>query len=231
MENSVIYETAKKLAEKLKQERPCYGGLEAAVIISDKGTHMGVTGVTVSGDELTDIPAETVCFLNMRNAGGHKASGLAVIKLEDMSFREPSAESMELMYRTSAENDSCLVCLGENESRLLSALRLGADCDSMMDGFDFDEPSAVRNVNVSAPDTTANVISGVAVEQNSPFYEKTEEVAPPEDTLSVMSEEQRQEPLKSRPPEPELTPEELLKQAKKRKSVAKSNFLFRKKHK
>ena len=30
---------------------------------------------------------------------------------------------------------------------------------------------------------------------------------------------------------PELTPEDLLKQAKKRKNVAKSNFLFRKKHK
>ena len=118
----------------------------------------------------------------------------------------------------------------------------------MMDGFDLDEAeppkpkTAQSGENVSAEktaaadktaasNTTANVISGVAVDEGNPFYESTEEVAPPEETLSVMTEEQKTNALKDPVPQPELTPEELLEQAKKRKKVAKSNFLFRKKHK
>ena len=129
-------------------------------------------------------------------------------------------DALELMFRTNTENDGCMVCLGKDESKLLSALRLGTDSGSMMDGFDFDEPA-----------TTANVISGVAIDESSPFYEKAEDVASPGETLSVMSEQQKEESLKNTTDEQTLTPEELLAQAKKRKSVAKSNFLFRKKHK
>ena len=220
MENSAIYTTAKKLAEKLKQEKPCYGGLEAAIIIGDKGTYLGVTGVNTADGKIIDVPADVAAFLNMRNSGGRNAAGLAVIKLADMSIIRPSDEALELMFRTSTENDACLVCLGEGESKLLSALRLGADSDSMMDGFDFDEPA----------DTTANVISGVAVDESNPFYESSEDVAPPEETLSAMTDEQKEDPFRN-VAEPELTPDDLLKQAKKRKGVAKSNFLFRKKHK
>ena len=231
MELSTVYRTAKELADKLKKEKPCYSGLEAAVIIGDKGTHLGVTGVDTADGRITDVPADVAAFLNFRNAGGRTAEGLAVIRLTDMSFIKPSADALELMFRTNTENDGCIVCLGEGEKKLLSALRLGADSDSMMDGFDFDEPAAASGKSPAPANTTANVISGVSVDTSNPFYEKTEDVAPPEETLSVMSEEQKAEPLKSKPAEPELTPEELLKQAKKRKSVAKSNFLFRKKHK
>ena len=231
MELKEIYNTAKELAQRLKQERPCCGGLDAAVMISDKGTVIGVTGVTLSDGKITDVPADAAAFLNLRNAGGRIVTGLAVIKLEDMSFKQPSAEALELMFRTNKENDSCLVCLGEEESRLLSALRLGTDSDSMMDGFDFDEPAPETPKSAAPAERSASVISGVKVDESNPFFEKTEDVAPPEQTLSVMSEEQKEQALKEPEPAPELTPEELLKQAKKRKSVAKSNFLFRKKHK
>lgn len=232
MENSVIYKTAKDLAEKLKREKPCYAGLEAAVIIGDKGTvYLGVTGVNAAGGNIVDVPADVAAFLNMRNSGGRTAAGLAVIKLGDMSFIQPSAEALELMFRTNAENDGCRVCLGAEDSKLLSALRLGADSDSMMDGFDFDGPSAESGKKASPADTTANVISGVAVDKSNPFYESTEDVAPPEETLSVMTEEDKTDVFRNMDAgQEQLTPEELLKQAKKRKSVAKSNFLFRKKH-
>lgn len=222
MENSNIYKTAKELAARLKQEKPYCGGLEAAVIIGDKGVSLGVTGVNTADGKIVDVPADVAAFLNMRNSGGRAASGLAVIKLGDMSFIRPSAEALELMFRTNTENDGCLVCLGETESKLLSALRLGEDSDSMMDGFGFDDEPA-------AGSTTANVLSGVAVDESSPFYEKAEDVAPPEETLST--EEPKEDVFKTIAANRELTPEELLKQAKKRKSVAKSNFLFRKKNK
>jgi|GEM_PF-6648054 len=221
MENSKIYSTAMEFAEKIKKEKPCYSGLDAAVIISDKGTHLGVTGVNAADGKLVEVPADVAAFLNMRNSGGRKALGLAVVKLTDMSITAPSEDTPEIMFRANTENDGCLVCLGKDESKLLSALRLGADSDSMMDGFDFDEPA----------ENTSNVISGIAVDESSPFYEKAEDVASPEETLSVMSDQQKEGALKNTTQERELTPEELLMQAKKRKSVAKSNFLFRKKHK
>jgi len=225
MEHNTIYNTARELAEKVKRERPCYSGLEASVIISDKGTFLGVTGVNAAGGQIVDVPADVTAFLNMRNSGGRIALGLAVVKLEDMSFTPPSAEALELMFRANTVNDGCLVCLGADEDRLLSALRLGTNSDSMMDGFDgFDADDASVN-------TTANVISGVAVDESNPFFERSETVAPPEDTLSDETKEADTDPAGNKLSEPELTAEDLLKQAKKRKSVAKSNFLFRKKHK
>ena len=138
---------------------------------------------------------------------------------------------MELMFRASTDNDSCKVCLGEKESKPLSALRIGADSRSIMEGFESDEPEEKTGTRVSSAKTTVNVISGVAVDESNPFYETAQEVAPPEETLSVMSDDQKKDALKNTNADPALTPEELLKQAKKRKSVAKSNFLFRKKHK
>lgn len=228
MDNYKVYSSARLLAEKLKKEKPCFAGLEAAVIISDKGTYLGVTGVNADDGKIVDVPADVVAFLNMRNAGARTATAIAVIKLTDMSFIQPSAEALELMFRANTENDACHVCLGQDEGKTLAALRLGADSDSFMDGFDFGEPSGGNDY--AAKNTTANVISGVAVDESNPFYEKTEEVASPEDTLSVMSEEQKEDALKNTNVERELTTEELLMQAKKRKGVAKSNFLFRKKH-
>lgn len=225
MYNSKIYSTATELAAKIKQEKPCYSGLEMAVIIGDKGTYIGVTGVNIADGKIVDVPADVAAFLNMRNSGGRTAVGLAVIKLDSMSVIPPTTEALELMFRTYTENDSCLVCLGKDESKLLSALRLGTDSDSMMDGFDFDgsETETVKK--------EANVISGIAVDESNPFYEKTADVAQPDETLSVISEEQKDDALKNMTADQELTTEELLKQAKKRKSVAKSNFMFRKKHK
>lgn len=227
MDHIILHNTAKKTAIKLKQEKPCFSGLDVAVIIGDKEKYLGVTGVNIVDGNFVDVPADVMAFLNMRNSGGRTAVGLAVIKLENMTFIPPSEEALELMFRANAANDGCLVCVGESESKLLSALRLGTDSKSLMEGFDgFDEP---ENDTVST-DTTANVISGVAVEESNPFYEKEEDLAPPEGTLSEASDEPKEDVFAAASAERELTPEELLKQAKKRKNVAKSNFLFRKKH-
>lgn len=227
MEHIILHNTAKRTALKLKQQKPCFGGLEAAIIVNDSETYLGVTGIKIVDGAFVDIPADVTAFLNMKHSGGRTAKGLAVIRLDDMTFIPPSDEVLELLFRAGIENDNCLVCVSENESKPLSALRLGTDSKSMMDGFDgFDEPDE----SSVSPDTTANVISGVAVDESNPFFEQTEDVAPPEETLSVMTEEQKEDVFANAAAERELTPDELLKQAKKRKNVAKSNFLFRKKH-
>ncbi len=231
MEHSILLNSAKELAAKVKKDRPYCSDLDMAVIISEKGTFLGVTGIDITDGKIVDVPADVEAFLHFHRSGARKAVGMAVIKLEDLSLIPPSEDVMELMFRASTENDGCTVCLGEKESKPLSVIRIGSDSRSMMDGFESDEPADKPVKGVSSADTTVNVISGVAVDESNPFYETAKEVAPPEETLSVMTDEQKKDTLKNTNADPALTPEELLKQAKKRKNVAKSNFLFRKKHK
>ena len=63
MDHSTLYNTAKELTEKVKRERPCYSGLEAAIIISDKGVFLGVTGLNTADGKIIDVPADVAAFL------------------------------------------------------------------------------------------------------------------------------------------------------------------------
>ena len=247
MAQSILFDIAKEFAEKVKKERSYYDKVDIAIIVSEKGNHAGVMGMDIVDNEIVDVPADMIAFLNMRNAGARKVIGLARMQLDNMSFILPSEKTLQLMFRLNVDNDGCLVCLGENESKPLSTLRLGNDMDVLKDGYDVDssvseprkryEDISIKSVEKSVEKvnkSTANVISGVEVDTSSPFYEKAENIAPPESTLSVVTEEDSSddgsEILLSISNEEELSAEELLKQAKKRKDIAKSNFLFRKKH-
>lgn len=222
MENKILFTTATGLAEKIKLEKPYCKELDAAIVLGNRDTYVGVTGINVTNNDVVDVPADVEAIMNMKRSGERRVVGLAVINLKDMSFKVPSEAAVELMFKMSIENDSCLVCLGENESKTLSEFRLGTNSDLMMDGFD-----ASPEEHLS---TDANTISGINVENDSPFYEETEIIVPPAETLSSISDNNGELGDEIPAAAPELTPEELLKQAKKRKSIAKSNFLFRKRH-
>lgn len=224
MGTNIIYDTVIRLVEKIKQSKSYYSDITAAVFISDKGIHVGIDDIDIGVDsrDIVNIPAEMSAFLHMRHAGGRIVSGMAVVKLSDMSFIAPDPKVMNLLFGVNPENDMCLICFGEDDNRLMSSLRLGTDSDSFMDGFDTESDEPAKS--------TANVISGVDVDAANPFYEKAETMIPPDDTLSVMTEDDKTDTLSSNANQPELTPEELLKQGKKRKSIAKNNFLFRKRH-
>ncbi len=82
---------------------------------------------------------------------------------------------------------------------------------------------------------SSNVISGIQIDESNPFYEAPADVKPPEEVIAMVTDEQEEEQEAEQesddndaPQEPQLTKEELLKQAKKRKKVARANFLFRK---
>lgn len=97
------------------------------------------------------------------------------------------------------------------------------------------EKKLAQKAEAEAAKKKAESISGVTIEEDNPFFEATADVKPPEEVLAVMSEVQEEidrslnpEDDADAPEEPAMTAEELLKQAKKRKKVAKSNFLFRK---
>lgn len=74
-------------------------------------------------------------------------------------------------------------------------------------------------------ENTANSISGVDIEESNPFFEAPEEVLPPVETIAAEEDDEEEEEKDK----PSLSKEELLKQAKKRKKVAKANFKFKKK--
>lgn len=243
MMQSVMYDIAKEFAEKVKKERSYYDKIDAAVIVSEKGNYAGITGMNIEDNNIVDVPADMMAFLNMRNAGARKVIGMAIIKLADMSFVLPSEKTLQLMFRLNVDNDGCLICIGDGECKMLSELRLGTDMDVLKNGYDSgqgvaeprkkyeDRPVKTVEKSVEKVDSsTANTISGVSVDESSPFYEKATDLAPPESVLSVMSDEEKSDALTDNADQPEMTPEELLQQAKKRKSIAKSNFLFRKKH-
>ena len=80
----------------------------------------------------------------------------------------------------------------------------------------------------------ANGTAPVKLEENSVFAATTDAVTPVEDTLAVFEDVASGKADSFKPKDeidakPLISPEELLKQAKRRKKVAKSNFFFRKK--
>ena len=261
MDINTLIKTAKNNAQKVKQAVPsatAEPGNELAVAADAKGkVYTGVTGITIKKGNVEKIKADYMAVLNMVNDGSRIASGVAVVKLDDLSVVKPSAECLDLLFRTNVENDNCIAAVSETEGETVSSLRLGGSGADLMDGFDFgdddapeesveeaaddyieitdEEPKAAEPAaeNADAPEHSTNVISGVKIEENNPFYESPSEVKPPEEVIATVSGENLEAEALEREAEeeePELSKEELLKQAKKRKKVAKANFFFRKKH-
>ena len=80
----------------------------------------------------------------------------------------------------------------------------------------------------------ASGVENVSIEENNPFAATSDAVTPVEDTLAVFEDVASGKADSFKPKDeidakPLISPEELLKQAKRRKKVAKSNFFFRKK--
>ncbi|MBQ6634481.1 MAG: hypothetical protein IJH80_09915 [Ruminococcus sp.] len=261
MDIKTLIKTAKNNAQKVKQAVPsatAEPGTELAVAADAKGkVYTGVTGITIKKGNVEKIKADYMAVLNMVNDGSRIASGVAVVKLGDLSVVKPSAECLELLFRTNVENDNCIAAVSETEGETVSSIRLGGSGADLMDGFDFgdyeapeepveeaaddyiemtnEEPKAAEPAaeNVDAPEHSTNVISGVKIEENNPFYESPSDVKPPEEVIATVSGENLEAQALEREAEeeePELSKAELLKQAKKRKKVAKANFLFRKRH-
>lgn len=250
MELNKLLETARKYAEDIRNEKPGYADKYAAFLVNDKDEiFLGVSGLTIRDGKIVNVPADVNAVLNMANAGSRIATGLVIISIKTGGVLKPSEDGLHQLFRTNANNDNCKAFVSETEQQIVSVLRLGGgNAASLMDGFDFggpvpglkrqaapEVPSVMKVEERPAhPESTANSIKGVNVDKNNPFYENSENVKPPEQTLAIFEDVKNEAgkipaPKDDLPEEPELTPEELLKQAKKRKKVARSNFLFRRK--
>lgn len=229
----------------------------ALVVTDKGENFVGVTGVRFRDGNAEDVPAELIAVLMMKNQGGFVAKNLIVLSLGDLSILKPEAECLELLFRTNAENDNCMAALSEQEETSVASLRLadiggedffsGFDDDEEVqedaEGEDEGEPEAEEDTEEAeeaaaeeeeTASVSSNSISGVEIDESNPFYEAPEEVKPPEDVIATIADENASEEAdtsneddaKDKPKET-LSKEELMKQAKKRKKVAKSNFLFR----
>lgn len=249
MDINTLVKTVKEYADKVKSEAPSAAGdsdTQIAVIVDAKGRiYSAVTSVVIKEGAVSKLSADYLAALCMINDGSRIAKSLAVAALSDKSIVKSSAECLELLFRTNPENDNCSVAVSDSEASLISALRLGGSVTDLMDGFDFDTEAAADTVKateeetsepvakVNLPEQSSNVISGVKIEENNPFYESPDDVKPPEDIITTVSGDNLESAVlekEAEEDEPELSKEELLKQAKKRKKVAKANFLFRKRH-
>ncbi|MBR6046155.1 MAG: hypothetical protein IKP47_11025 [Ruminococcus sp.] len=241
MNLSELYEKAKEFSDKIRTEKPAFIDRYAAFIAGDNDeVYLGVSGLALRDGKLVNQPADVSAALNMANAGCRVATGLVIISPKSGSVLKPSEEGLALLFKTNAKNDGCLVYLSETDNPTVLKLRFGDNAASMMDGFDFggDDSAPAPSASAAAPAAkpagekeASNVIRGVGIDENNPFYEAPSDVKPPEEIIAAdnAAAAAAAAQKKPAPEEPELTPEELLEQAKRRKKVARSNFLFRRK--
>ena len=234
LELNALKQKADELCDQIKNDFAAYSQCKAAFIADDSDNiFMGVSGLALKDGAIVQTPADLEAVRYMKAAGSRIATAVLMIDLKTGIIIQPSAEALNQLFALNPKNDKCSVMLAGGNSKTIMLIRLG-DSSSMMDGFDFDmgdAPSKPADApspapqKADAPEVSANVITGVNVDENNPFYEESEEVKPPED---IIADENDEKGLKETDiPDPELTPEQLLAQAKKRKKVARSNFLFR----
>ncbi len=244
MEISALLNTAKDHAEKIKEKFPAYAsqpGASVTVIASAlEDIFTGVTTVGINEDfEPTLISSQQAAVTEMKAVGQTKIDMIVTLKFEDMSI---DAESdLDMLLAVSADNYNCAVVTSETEAPKIMELKSAGDSDPFFSGFDdFGEEEAGEEEE-QAPEFAEQI----TIDESNPFYEAPKEDKPPEDVLAdnapaaetVQPEEKATEqPAAASKPEPEekknkntLSKDDLLKQAKKRKKVARANFNFRKK--
>lgn len=241
MDINTLKQKSDELIAAIKEKNTQYSQCTAAFIAdSSNNIYLGLSSLVLKGGALTEVLAENEAVRNMKVAGGKSAAAMIVVNMKTGEIVKPSIEALNQLFAVNPKNDKCSVMLEGGSSETVMNLRLG-DTSNLMDGFDFDaaddkaaetkaapeEPavSAPAAEQEEKPEVSANVITGVNIDESNPFYEAPDDVKPPEDVIADGDDENG---LKdSDIPDPELTPEQLLAQAKKRKKVARSNFLFR----
>lgn len=249
MGTNVFYNMVKEYAESLIKQRPeSMAGDNAicAIFTSKHDIFTGVAGVSQS------VSAEHLAIQSMCNAGQTKARQMITISLADFSVLSPNAESASELIKTNPENDKCEIFVATNES--VKACKLDLNNEKFFDGFDVHEnvtESAVKNTfgqmglvsdsNTEETDTSVNqqklgapadFSSGFDIDVTNPFYE-----APAEDKeVTTIASASANKPVNtlggstgSDSKTPTMSKDELLKQAKKKKKIAKNIFSAKRK--
>lgn len=228
----------------------CLIEMESQEIIS------GVSCISIKQDEVVTFSAEHVAVVAMVAAGHKKANRVIILSLEDGSLMEPEEDCLNILLRLDKGNDSCEIVTEPDKTMTIAALTapppppvdffsgFGDEDTDAEEGsvvFDggFDESYAAPQHATVKPEVTAepeqaeslgapaDFASDVTVDESNPFNTPSAAESAP---VTIAGTHGEVPVMTNNPAAPnqnaELSPEELLKRAKKKKKIAKSNFRF-----
>lgn len=180
MEIGAIYNTARSMTDMVRNRRPDAIGNNASLclIINDAGERfVGVSGVTVKDDSVTDVRSEDNAIVSMIISNHVNAVQMIVMSFADYSVIKPSDEALELLFRVSDSNKECQIVL--SQTKAVSAQNINDQPEqeesqgynfadfSNSSSFDFDGFSN-GSAELGAP---AEFVDSVNHDVNNPFYE------------------------------------------------------------
>lgn len=257
MGTNVFYNMVKEYAESLVKQRPdCASTGNNAICAIFTSKHDIFTGVT---DISQSVSAEYLAINAMCDAGQTKARQMITLLLSDFSVVKPNADGVAKLIETDYENGKCEVFISHNESVKASEIagNIGSGeskANDFFDGFDgqgngtesvgkntFEKMGLVSEPDTEMTDTSINqselgapadFSSGFDIDVTNPFYE-----APAEDKeVTTITSASANKPVntlgestESGSKTPTMSKDELLKQAKKKKKIAKNIFSAKRK--
>lgn len=228
-----------------------------AIFTNKHDVFNGIAGIS-SGDSTVQPPAEYLAINAMCNAGQTKARQMITISLTDFSVIQPNIDSAKKLIETDSDNEKCEIFISTNQSVKACEIAGNIHADEtgnneLSGGFEVQEndiestdsgefektepvsdtqESVGNDVKSSGLGAPADFSSGFDIDVTNPFYEAPAEdkevktissakVDKPVNTLNINSGNEKKIP--------EISKDELLKQAKKKKKIAKNIFSARRK--
>lgn len=227
-----------------------------AVLTSSHDVFAGITGISLCNGSITTVPAEIIAVNAMFSAGQTKARQMITISLSDFKVVPPDKLSAELVIQADDENSKCEIFVSKNESVKAYELLGESDMNKAeeffegFDGQDAESSKAGKNAfekmglvsdngnNSESQDkkselgAPADFSTGFDVDVTNPFYEAPVNEKSVETIATIAGnhgETTAKETAPSKPAPPTMSKEDLLKQAKKKKKIAKAIFSTRRK--
>lgn len=252
MGTNVFYNMVKEYAEAFIKQRPDYVSAGNAICAIFTNKHDIFTGVT------GDLSAEYSAIDAMCSSGQTKARQMITLSLVDFSVLSPDADGAAKLIAADSDNEKCEIFISTNESVKACEIAGNVHADEaenseFFEGFDaqgsnaekadsgaFEKMGIVSNTAESAENSVkpsalgapADFSSGFDIDVTNPFYE-----APAEDKeVKTISSAKADKPVNTLNMDsgnekkvPEISKDELLKQAKKKKKIAKNIFSAKRK--
>lgn len=252
MGTNVFYNMVKEYAEALVKQRPDCISANNAICAIFTNKHDVFTGVAGA---LPNNSAEYSAIEAMCIAGQTKAIQMITLSLADFSVLQPDIDSVAKLIATDSDNERCAIFTSTNQSVKACEIAGNVHADEtgngeFFKGFDgqennteqadssaFEKMGLVSNthensVKPSDLGAPADFSSGFDIDVTNPFYE-----APAEDReVKTISSVKADKPVNTlnmnsgnEKKIPEISKDELLKQAKKKKKIAKNIFSAKRK--
>lgn len=228
-----------------------------AIFTSQHDVFTGVTGTFLNDNGVAEsVSAEYLAISAMLNAGQSKARQMLSISLDDFSVVKPESDSVLKLIEADEENSRCEIYTTKNDSVKASEItdvqkkQPMAAPDEFTDGFDgdsdntnpFADSAAVHKkqsgnftetpVNQSEFGSPADFLDGVDIDITNPFYEPPSAPVKEVATIATIADDSSESTVETAAPKksaPVISKEDLLKQAKKKKKIAKSIFSAKRK--